>query len=140
MTLEEIKKYNYQDTTLEFLAINDKFKNEFINFAPSISSEIQSSSENKECSCRRKVINFIDENTDIFLNFLYNFLNINDEMVYFVDILSKIPVYNSLIGKIAKTSVSEWENFAKELKKTNSYFTSFSVVKDGGEDLLVFFL
>jgi len=140
MKLEEIKQTNkYQEATILFLENDNLFKDEFIKFAPKISSEIESAYGNPTCSCRDTIIQFINENSDDFLNFLYTYLIENNKIISFVDILLKIPNYVSLIGKVIKTSISEWENFSKTLREENSYFNFFSVVKEK-DDILVFFL
>ena len=140
MKLEEIKQTNkYQEATILFLENNNLFKDQFIKFAPQISTEIESAYGNPTCSCHDVIIQFINENSDDFLNFLYTYLIENNKIISFVDILLKIPTYVSLIGKVIKTSISEWENFSKTLKEENSYFNFFSVVKEK-DDILVFFL
>jgi hypothetical protein len=140
MTLEEIKNTKkFQEATLSFLTKNNIFKDKFINFAPQIRSEIESASQNPSCSCKKKIVDFIDENTDTYLNFLYNFLIDNNSLYEFILEIQQIKDYILLTGKILKTSISEWEDFSLELEKQNAQFRSFSIVKEG-DDILVFFL
>jgi hypothetical protein len=140
MTLEEIKNTKkYQEATLLFLFNNEKFKNEFIIFAPKIRSEIESAYSNPSCSCKKKIVDYIDENTDIYLNFLYNFLFKNNLIFSFVEKIMKIPDYVLLSGRVLKTSINDWQNFSEEIEKQNGQFRSFSTIKDGN-DILVFFL
>jgi hypothetical protein len=140
MTYEELKKTKkYQEATLSFLIKNKNFKNEFIKFAPEITAEIESASNNPSCSCKKKIVDYIDENTDLYLSFLYNFL-INNNLIFdFVIEIEKIPDYILISGKILKTSISEWKNFSIELEQKNAQFKSFSIIKEG-DDILVFFL
>jgi hypothetical protein len=140
MTLEEIKNTKkYQEATLSFLTKNDIFKYNFIEFAPNIRSEIESASQNPSCSCKKKIVDFIDENTETYLNFLYNFLVDNNLLYEFIIEINQIKDYILLTGKILKTSVSDWQDFCLELEKQNAQFRSFSILKEGN-DILVFFL
>jgi hypothetical protein len=141
MNKEDLKntEKNYAEAVLTLLQNNTTFKDVFLSFAPDISAEIESASNNNNCSCRNKIISFINENKEQFNDFLYDFLVKNDLFIYFIEILNSIPVYTSYSGRIAKTSISEWHNFSENLRKDNATFSSFSVIKDG-EDILVFFL
>jgi hypothetical protein len=140
MTLEEIKNTKkYQEATLLFLQKNDDFKKEFIKFAPQIRAEIESSFDNPSCSCKKKIVDFIDENTDIFLNFLYDYLVENNLIFNFSQKILKIPDYVLLSGRVLKTSIDDWQNFSLEIEKQNGQFKSFSVIKND-DDLIVFFL
>lgn len=50
-----------------------------------------------------------------------------------------IPEELKLTGKIAKTNMKEWKQFAEEIKTAGLRHNGFSVIKEG-DDLLVFFL
>jgi hypothetical protein len=140
MTLEEIKNTKkYQEATILFLQKNNQFKNEFINLAPQIRAEIESSFDNPSCSCKQKIVEFIDENTDLYLNFLYNYLVENNLIFNFNQKILEVHDYVLLSGKVLKTSISDWEKFSIEIEKQNGQFNSFSVIKDG-DDIIVFFL
>jgi hypothetical protein len=141
MNKEDLKNTNkdYNQAVLLLLQNSSQFKENFKQFAPNISSEIESASTNANCSCKHAIISFINERKDIFNEFLYNFLVLYDLLKTFKGYLDSLPIYKSLSGKIAKTKMSEWSEFSNNLIKDYAIFKSFSVVKDG-DDLLVFFL
>jgi hypothetical protein len=130
---------DYNQAVLLLLQNNSLFKDEFIKFSPENEADIQSASVNKNCSCRNKIINFINNNKEKFNDFLYDFLIRNDLLISFIEYLNSSPVYKNYSGKVAKTSISEWENFTQNIIKDNASFRNFSVIKDG-DDILVFFL
>jgi hypothetical protein len=141
MQKEELKntEKDYNHAVILLLQNNTLFKDNFIASFPQIEADIQSASVNKDCSCKNKVFNFIDQNKDEFNDFLYDFLIKNDLFVTFIEYLNSIPIYKDYSGKIAKTSISEWSNFTNNLINDNAQFRSFSLIKDG-DDLLVFFI
>jgi hypothetical protein len=140
MTIEQIKETNkYQQASVLLLQENKEFKQEFLNFAPSISSEIESASVNLNCSCKGKIIDYIQDNADSYLSFLYNFLITKNLLVDFIEHMNSIVIYKNYSGKVAKTKISEWQNFATSLAEDNASFKTFSILREG-EDVLVFFL
>ena len=141
MQKQELKdnEKDYNNAVLLLLQNNMLFNKEFITFAPSITSEIESASINKDCSCKNTVFTFIENNKDSFNDFLYDFLIKNDVFISFVEYLNSSPIIKDYSGKIAKTSISEWANFSQKLANDNARFISFSILRDN-DDLLVFFL
>lgn len=141
MQKEELKNTDkdYNNAVLLLLQNNNTFKQEFIRFAPSITSELESASINKDCSCKNTVISFVEKNKDNFNDFLYDFLIINDLFITFIEYLNMSPIIKDYSGKIAKTSISEWKKFSEMLANDNARFISFSVLRDN-DDLLVLFL
>lgn len=140
MTKQEIlNTHKYAKASIILLRNNQDFKNEFINFAPNITADIQSASENSNCSCEERVMDYIENNLNLYIDFLYDYLVKNDVFVSFVTYLNSIVEYKDYGGKVAKTTISEWKNFYDSLNEDNAVFRSFSVVKEN-DDVLVFFL
>jgi hypothetical protein len=141
MTLEDFKniKKDHSITSVKFLERNEPFKNELIKLLPDLESDIESASKNENCSCKNSIIHYINENKDSYLEFLYNFLVLDGTFADYIVVLENYELYFDYSGKIAKTSIEEWDEFSKQIKKENAVYNGFSVLKDGN-DLLVFFL
>jgi hypothetical protein len=122
--------------------ISTPFKDAFKTFAPAITSQIESLSQNPNCTCSADVVSFIDLNIADTAQFLFNFVSTNGLESFVEGLISvTIPQLKSIAGKIAKTTIAEWPQFAEKINNPNSYiyYKSFSVVKEGN-DIYVFFL
>ena len=143
MNIENIlKKTGISDIFVEYIQKNEKFKIEFIKFAPSIESDITSLSVNVNCSCKSIVANYIDKNYQECLTFFKRFFEKDNDIKFLNKIIEKIEnerLSKYIGGKIAKTSISDWKEFSDKILSSESEFRGFSVVKEG-EDIFVFFL
>jgi hypothetical protein len=122
--------------------ISTPFKDAFKEFAPAIASQIESLSQNPNCTCSTDVISFINLNIADSAQFLFNFVTTNGLESFVVGLISvTIPQLKNLAGKVAKTTIAEWPQFAEKINNPSSYvfYKNFSVVKEGN-DIYVFFL
>ena len=141
MTLEDFKtlKKDHAIASIKLLERNDPFKQKLIKLIPELESDIESASKNENCSCKNSIVSYINKNKESYLEFLYDFLVLDGTFSDYIVILENYELYFDYSGKIAKTSIQEWSDFSKQIKKENAIYNGFSVIKDGN-DLLVFFL
>lgn len=141
MTLDEFKnvKRDHAIASVKLLERNDPFKQKLIALIPELESDIESASKNENCSCKNSIISYINDNKDSYLEFLYDFLILDGTFSDYIVTLENYDLFFDYSGKIAKTSIQEWSDFSKQIKKENAVYNGFSVIKDGN-DLLVFFL
>jgi hypothetical protein len=144
-TLKRNTNLNYIFLEMLLSSLKEEFMKEFQIFAPEIETDILTAylDPNPNCSCRKKISYYINLYQDKCAEFLYNFVTKNNFLDAFNLIVEKslnAPTVFSLTdisGKIAKTNIKDWEDFAKKTK--NAQFRGFSVLKEG-DDLLIFFL
>lgn len=140
MKKEDLEEFQYiPEICIELLREYSTFKDEFKTFAPSIESDIESSSLYSNCSCNNTIKNFVRANRDACINFLCDYLKERPHIHLDLEMINEKYTPNIISGRIAKTSIKEWSDFCKKMKESNASYTSFSVFKDG-DDLLVFFL
>jgi hypothetical protein len=148
MTIETLKENSeiLSNTVLRLLltpSVNAELIPAFQTFAPSISNEILTASVNETCSCRNKIKNYIKTNSDSVAEFIFDYVNdknISDILDSAYDEAINLINLNkatNLSGKVAKTTMAEWGDFASKLEGV--MVRNFSVVKEG-EDVYVFFL
>jgi hypothetical protein len=120
------------------------FKDEFKNNAPSIAADIESAATNPNCSCRGKVLTYIKENNNTVGAFLYSYTIINNvlpevEMIFEETSSLLATRTQPATGRVAKTTIKNWPDFAKGLNEAGFTFNhmSTSIV---GDDVYVFFL
>lgn len=141
MTLEEIKSSDkLSGVILHLITTDTKFKNFFKASASVIAADIESASTNPSCSCRNKVINYVTTNLELVSNLLYEYIvsnNLQKEIENIFETISKIQI--NVSGKVAKTTIKDWPEFAKNVYISNLSFNymSTSIVND---DVYVFFL
>ena len=135
--------------------ISKQFNKEFAIFMPDIENEILTFSIDQNCTCKEKIKAYILVYKNEVVDFIISFAEKNTLTEYVVSALDKLrPDYEkesleivtedfaaapSVIGKIAKTTVKDWKDFAEEVRLLKYRYNGFSVVKEG-DDLLVFFL
>jgi hypothetical protein len=103
--LIELKKYkeshfvNY--ITFVFLNLLTNFKEKFYtgaeNIIPAIYAEMVTLSTSPNCSCRTKVIKYVDHNVDQIFDFIINWVNATEENIineFFTFLLSEIDSQN----------------------------------------------
>jgi hypothetical protein len=126
---------------LNVIADKVDFKNLFKETASSIAADIESASTNPTCSCRNKVISYVNANTVEIGTLLYNFAINNNVLAEFETLFTnaKPPEGQPISGKVAKTTMKEWPAFVESLNRSNFVFkhVSTSVV---GEEVFVFFI
>lgn len=126
---------------LNLIKLNLAFKDEFKTVASSIAADIESASVNQNCSCRDKVLAFVTLNRQAIGSFLYNFVNTNNISTQVEELFSAASKITgqSATGRVAKTSITNWPDFAKGLNESGFTFKhmSTSIV---GDDVYVFFL
>jgi len=124
---------------LDLIQKNPQFKNELQAFAPEIYADIQSYSTNPNCSCRAKVEAYINNNREISVNFINNFINNNNLTIDLKDIENKYKVVN-YSGKVEKVKISEWPAFRDKIVNEKAVYRAFSVANIDNEYVNVFFL
>ena len=92
-----------------------------------------------DCSCNRKIKNYINEDLSKLAETIIEFFS-EEQEIELDELFSSIElelISESISGKVFKTSIKKWPEFAEEISQHQ--YNSFSVVKEG-EDLFVFFL
>jgi hypothetical protein len=122
-----------------------KFREDLTVLLPQLENEIITFTANADCSCKDKIKSYAIVYKDKVIELIINFVK-NNNLEEYVSNLWENAVENanvirgeSLSGKVAKTTVKEWEQFAQEVSKDKYFYRGFSIIKEG-DDLLVFFL
>lgn len=131
------------------------FNKEFAAFMPDIENEILTFSIDQNCTCKEKIKAYILVYKQEVIDFLIKFSEKNSLIEQVISIHDKLKddyekesveiatddfiAQPSIVGKVARTTVKDWKEFAEEIKQLKLHYNSFSVVKEG-DDLLVFFL
>lgn len=132
------------------------FNKEFAAVMPDIENEILTYSIDENCSCREKIKAYAIVYKAELIDFIINFTTKHSLSEYIVVLYDKLKeefekqgqliveateegMPLSVSGKIAKTTITDWKQFADEIKNLNLHYKAFSVVKEKDE-LLVFFL
>lgn len=143
-------KEQYRDckelSTVIFNLLQDKaLPNNFIDglrqLVPDLSDDILSASVNQDCPCKAKIAAHIFIYPSVWADYLYNYgvkHNCKDKFDKIISDINTEPL-PSLSGKIAETTIEEWEEFVKQIYNERYQFYNFSVVKEG-DKLLVFFM
>jgi hypothetical protein len=142
MTQEEIISSNLLPSViLSLLEVDAAFKEMFKTAAPAIAADIESASTNPNCSCRNKVTTYVTMNTASVGALLYQFAIDNDLLTGIKALFDKAvpPAGATAAGRVAKTSIADWPDFAKTVAQSGLVFKhmSTSVI---GDDVYVFFL
>jgi len=127
---------------LNLIAADSSFKDALKATASPIAADIESASTNPNCSCRNKVLTYINLNTATVGLFLYNFAiahNILQNVENIFNTTTPPITGQPASGRVAKTTIKNWPEFAKGVQQANLSFKhmSTSIV---GEDVYVFFL
>jgi hypothetical protein len=140
MTLETLKNFNpISDIFTALLPLNlDDFVTSFQTFAPTISADILSASLDSGCNCVNRIILYTELYKNESCQFLYDYATQKDlgEIIDQV-IINSANVQIDLIGRIAKTSVDSWSEFATKINKL--HYNHFAVSLSGN-DIFVYFL
>jgi hypothetical protein len=123
----------------DFLNKFDDFKTTFQAWSPDIYADIESSKTNPNCSCRKKVEEYIKTNSDRLTQLINGYIkekNIDFDTNQFTALNTAIPYH----GVVETVKISEWKNYVDDLMKKRAIFRSFSVVKIDDETVNVFFL
>jgi hypothetical protein len=123
---------------LSLLEKDVNFKNEFIQNSPEITADIESAATNPNCSCRNRVANYVFKNSEKIASLLYSY-SLKDDNAKVIDhLFQTLPTSKQNIsGKVAKTSIKEWPDFAKDIQQYGFEHMSTSIV---GDDVYVFFI
>jgi len=143
MTFEELTDHSFFQEIPSALLIdpdwNKKFKIAFQASCPEIYADIESLVLNgPTCSCNKKIKRYVEQNNKKIADLLWKFFT--DNKISIIDYLHQIEVIHtpvSLSGKILKTTLKDWPDFAEEISRY--VFRSFSVSKEG-DTLFVYFL
>jgi hypothetical protein len=122
--------------------ISTPFKEAFKVFAPTIAVQIETLSGNPNCTCKKDVAQFVGLKIADTAQFLFDYINTKNLQSFIAGLISvTIPQVKNIAGKVAKTTIAEWPEFAEKINNPTSYITyrNFSVVKEGN-DVYVFFL
>jgi hypothetical protein len=133
---------------------------------PTIYADIVSSIDNPNCSCRGRVIKFIEENPQVFLNIIKNLLekypletssfeDISNRIEHYISLLKDNNVntvtedksnteianpQNSLMGHVITVqSNTDYFNLIKSLNSKNMIYNGISVVNNNGAIDLYFY-
>jgi len=147
-TLEQTNEFEFIE--LIYALIRDqkdakKFREDLVILLPQIENEIITFTANADCSCKDKIKSYVVVYKDKVIELVVNFIENNnlEEYVFnlWTNTIKNVNTFEgvSVSGKIAKTTVKEWEQFAQDMLKEKTYYNGFTVVKEGN-DLLVFFL
>jgi hypothetical protein len=123
---------------LHLLSTKPEFKPDLEKFLPDLKFEIDSFTKDNNCTCKNKIVNFVNNNRESCTVFLNSFLKETKTEINLAKITSMFE-FPDLSGTVHRTSEEEWSNFVSDLKNRKARFTSFSVVKDG-ESLVVYFI
>jgi len=141
MTQEEIKNSKkLPGVILSLIETNSAFKDLLKTTIPSIAADVESAATNPNCSCRERVNEYVTANSELVGAFLYEYIisnNLQDKIKSIFEAAQVPPVPAS--GRVAKTTVKDWPEFAKSVNKANLSYRhmSTSIV---GDDVYVFFL
>lgn len=143
MTFEELTEHSFFQEIPSALLIdpdwNKQFKLAFQAVCPEIYADIESLVLNgPSCSCNRKIKRYVEQNNKKIADLLWNFFAKNK--ISIAEYLQQIELIHTpvnLSGKILKTTIKKWPEFAEEISRY--VFRSFSISKEG-EDLFVYFL
>jgi hypothetical protein len=117
---------------------DEKFKKEYIKFVPELEADIVSASINDNCSCKDRIRSYVDGNKKEHIDFILNY-ELNNNISFDLTKIQKKNTYVNFSGRVAKTKLEDWEEFALAIKEENAVYSNFSIVKEG-DDILVFFL
>lgn len=133
---QELKKYIYlADLLLDYNSSDLNLHQYLVKNIPDIEADLVSARENPNCSCVSKIKEYVRCNIAKCSEHLSNYSEQYDVVLELKDNTPR----TELSGKVAKTTISEWSDFCKELNSMNPIYKSCSVAKDG-DDLHVFFL
>jgi hypothetical protein len=135
--LSNVALHLIQDKT-----IPDSFNTGLKLIIPDLSDDILSVSVNFDCPCKSKIAAHIFLYPEIWAEYIYEYGAQNNLKDKFDQLVSKTVTEDlpSLSGKIASTTVEEWEDFVKQIYNDGYQFYNFSVVKEKDNKLLVFFM
>ena len=142
MTQDEIQSSAILgQVTISLLTRDSTFKDLFKTAAPTMAADIESASTNPTCSCRGRVLSYIGSNVESVSALIYEYGVSNNLQSNIKDLFENTipPIGPTASGRVAKTTIKDWPEFAKGIQKANLSFThmSTSIV---GEDVYVFFL
>lgn len=142
MTLEEIiNSPSLPSVVLALITVDNIFKDELKLVVQPIAADIESAATNPNCTCRNKVVNYTVMNSNIIGTLLFKYAERTNTLtnLRLMFTTTRPPEGPSASGRVAKTTVKEWPEFAKTVSKENLIFRhiSTSIV---GEDVYVFFL
>ena len=123
---------------LSLIPINSSFKDVLKAGAVEIAADIESASLNPNCTCRNKVLKYVEANAPAIGTLLFTFASANNILVDIENLFKAAPE-QSVSGKVAKTTIKDWPTFTNNIKQSNLTFNhmSTSIV---GDDVYVFFL
>lgn len=142
MTKEEIiNSRSLSSVVIALITIDSSFKDSLKKEALSIASDIESAATNPNCTCRNKVVNYVIMNSTQVGALVYDFAQKTNTMenVKQLFLTSTPPEGPNVSGRVAKTTIKDWTEFAKKVIDENLRFRhmSTSIV---GEEVYVFFL
>lgn len=122
------------------------FRNDFKNFAPLVSPQVDSFLLNPNCDCRNTIINFIESNREKSFNFLVNWFEQNPTLTYIKNTISSdileqkyvITEAQGLVFEIDDTP-EEFLIFKEKMEAEKFVYRALHLVKDGSK-LKIYFL
>lgn len=147
MTKEQYRSCRGLSSVIADLIHDKTLPESFVNglraLIPDLAEEILSTSINFDCPCKAKISAHAFVYPNIWADYIFQYgldNNLKDKFdVLIANSVNELDNRPSLSGKIASTSVKEWEEFVKQIYNDGYQFYNFSVVKEG-DKLLVFFM
>lgn len=139
-----INSYLLGQLVLKLIEHSPSFKDEYKALAPDVAAEIESASTNPNCTCRSKVTHFTMRNSELVGGLVFSFASKNNTLGQIEQTLKEldeieIKPEQIVSGKVAKTTVAGWADFAKSVNDSKLSFQHFSTSMIG-DDVYVFFL
>lgn len=147
MTKEQYRSCQGLSSVITDLIYDKTLSESFVHglkaLIPDLADEILSTSINFDCPCKAKISAHIFVYPNIWADYIFQYgldNNLKDKFdILIANSVNELDNRPSLSGKIASTSVKEWEEFVKQIYNDGYQFYNFSVVKEG-DKLLVFFM
>jgi hypothetical protein len=141
LALIQVPNTNLLQDTTSLSGISNPFVQSFIEFAPTIESEIISASVDPNCSCRTKIQQYVALYHSECAQFVFDYATIHKieaQIDQYLEVTDKGTSPVDISGRVAQTPLSAWNNFTQSL--SNVSFRGFSVVHKDADNLLVYFM
>jgi hypothetical protein len=141
MTLIDFQKSSFLGAViLQYIQQDSVFKDLLKQNNPSFAADIESASTNPNCSCRTRVAGNVVSNADAVGSLLFTYANTYNKLDIITQLFTNAQnTPQNAAGRVAKTSIADWPDFAKTVAQSGLVFKhmSTSVI---GDDVYVFFL
>lgn len=130
---------------ISLIRVSEEFKSILQSEFPNIYADIQSSVDNPNCGCVKKVETELFNNKEKSLNLLNNFLSNKENVEKIREILNVdygALAPKSYIGKmfIIENTEEEFKKFMEEINKNRAVFRNFSTAIASDGKLYIYFL